>query len=33
LSNLYVTLLHRLAIQADPSGTSTGTLKGLEMVG
>jgi hypothetical protein len=33
LSNLYVSLLHRLGIQADCFATSTGPLQGLEMVG
>jgi hypothetical protein len=32
LSNLYVSMLHRLGIQADRFATSTGPLKGLEMV-
>jgi hypothetical protein len=31
LSNLYVTLLQRLGIDADRFGSSTGTLRGLEM--
>jgi hypothetical protein len=30
LSNLYVTMLQRLGIEADKFGTSTGTLTGLE---
>jgi hypothetical protein len=33
LSNLYVTLLHRLGIHADRFATSTGTLQGLQMIG
>ena len=33
LSNLYVSLLHRLGIQADRFATSTGPLQGLEIVG
>jgi hypothetical protein len=33
LSNLFVTLLQRLGIEADKFGSSTGTLTGLEMVG
>ena len=31
LSNLYVTMLQRLGIEADKFGSSTGTLTGLEM--
>jgi Protein of unknown function (DUF1552). len=31
LSNLYLTMLHRLGIEADRFGSSTGTLTGLEM--
>jgi len=31
LSNLYLTMLHRLGIEADGFGSSTGTLTGLEM--
>ena len=33
LSNLYVSMLQRLGIEADQFGTSTGTLTGLELVG
>jgi hypothetical protein len=33
LSNLYVSMLQRLGIQADRFGSSSGTLTGLEMVG
>jgi hypothetical protein len=33
LSNLYLTLLHRLGVPAEKFGTSTGTLTGLEMRG
>jgi hypothetical protein len=33
LSNLYVSMLQRLGIQADRFGSSTGTLRGLEMAG
>jgi hypothetical protein len=33
LSNLYVTMLQRLGIEASKFGTSTGTLTGLESVG
>lgn len=33
LSNLYVTMLQRLGIEADKFGSSTGTLTGLEAVG
>jgi len=33
LSNLYVSMLQRLGIEADRFGTSTGTLMGLEPVG
>jgi hypothetical protein len=33
LCNLYVSMLQRLGIDADKFGSSTGTLKGLEMVG
>jgi hypothetical protein len=33
LSNLYLTLLHRLGIQAERFATSTGRLRGLEMIG
>ncbi len=33
LSNLYLTMLHRLGIAATRFGTSTGTLTGLETVG
>jgi Protein of unknown function (DUF1552) len=33
LSNLYVSVLQRLGINADRFGSSTGTLRGLEMVG
>lgn len=33
LSNLYVTMLQRLGIEADKFGSSTGTLSGLEPVG
>ncbi len=32
LSNLYVSMLQRLGINADRFGSSTGTLRGLEMV-
>lgn len=32
LSNLYVSMLQRLGIEADSFGSSTGTLTGLEMV-
>jgi hypothetical protein len=32
LSNLYVTMLQRLGIEADRFGSSTGTLSGFEMV-
>ena len=31
LSNLYLSMLHRLGIEADKFGSSTGTLTGLEM--
>lgn len=31
LSNLFVSLLHRLGIEADKFGSSTGTLTGLEL--
>jgi hypothetical protein len=33
LSNLYVSLLRRLGVEADGFGSSTGTLTGLEAVG
>jgi hypothetical protein len=33
LSNLYVTMLQRLGIEADRFGSSTGTLSGLETAG
>jgi hypothetical protein len=33
LSNLYVSMLQRLGINADRFGSSTGTLRGLEPVG
>lgn len=33
LSNLYVSMLQRLGIEADKFGSSTGTLTGLEVVG
>jgi hypothetical protein len=33
LSNLYVSLLHRLGIAVDRFATSTGTLQGLEAIG
>ena len=33
LSNLYVSMLQRLGLEADKFGSSTGTLTGLEMVG
>ena len=33
LSNLYVSLLHRLGVEADRFGSSTGPLRGLEVVG
>ena len=33
LSNLYVSMLQRLGIEADKFGSSTGTLTGLEMAG
>jgi hypothetical protein len=33
LSNLYVSLLQRLGINADRFGSSTGTLRGLEAIG
>jgi hypothetical protein len=33
LSNLYLSMLHRLGIEAERFGSSTGTLTGLEMVG
>ncbi|MCI0681072.1 MAG: DUF1552 domain-containing protein [Gemmataceae bacterium] len=33
LSNLYVTMLQRLGINADRFGSSTGTLRGLEVAG
>ncbi len=33
LSNLYVSMLQRLGIEAEQFGSSTGTLAGLEMVG
>jgi hypothetical protein len=33
LCNLYVSMLQRLGINADKFGSSTGTLKGLEMAG
>jgi hypothetical protein len=31
LSNLYVSMLQRLGIEADRFGSSTGTLRGLEI--
>lgn len=31
LSNLFVSMLHRMGIDADKFGSSTGTMKGLEM--
>lgn len=31
LSNLYLTMLHRLGIEAESFSTSTGTMRGLEM--
>jgi hypothetical protein len=33
LSNLYVSMLQRLAVETDKFGTSTGTLTGLELAG
>jgi hypothetical protein len=33
LSNLYVSMLHRLGINAERFGSSNGTLRGLEMAG
>lgn len=33
LSNLYLSMLHRLGIEANKFGSSTGTLTGLEMAG
>ena len=33
LSNLYVSMLQRLGIEADRFGSSTGTLTGLETAG
>ena len=33
LSNLYVSMLQRLGIEADRFGSSTGTLTGLDAVG
>ena len=33
LSNLYLSMLHRLGIDADKFGSSSGTLTGLEMAG
>jgi hypothetical protein len=33
LSNLYLSMLHRLGIEADKFGSSNGTLTGLEMAG
>ena len=33
LSNLYLSMLHRMGINADKFGSSTGTLPGLEMAG
>jgi hypothetical protein len=33
LSNLYLSMLHRLGIEADKFGSSKGTLTGLQMVG
>jgi len=33
LSNLFVTMLQRLGVEADRFGTSTGTLTGLETAG
>jgi hypothetical protein len=33
LSNLYLSMLHRLGINADRFGSSTGTLTGLDMAG
>jgi len=33
LCNLYVSMLQRLGLEVDKFGSSTGTLKGLEMVG
>jgi len=32
LSNLFVSMLQRMGIEADKFGSSTGTLTGLEMV-
>lgn len=32
LSNLYLSILHRLGIEADSFSTSSGTMRGLEMV-
>ncbi len=32
LSNLYLSMLHRLGVEADSFSTSTGTMRGLEMV-
>ncbi|MFO0927582.1 MAG: hypothetical protein U0736_11160 [Gemmataceae bacterium] len=32
LSNLYLTMLHRLGIEAKAFSTARGTLRGLEMV-
>ena len=31
LSNLYLSMLHRLGIESNRFGSSTGTLTGLEM--
>jgi hypothetical protein len=33
LSNLYLTMLQRLGIEADRFGSSTGTLSGFETAG
>ena len=33
LSNLFVSMLQRMGIEADKFGSSTGTLTGLEMRG
>ena len=33
LANLYLTMLHRLGVNADWFSTSTGTLQGLEFAG
>ena len=33
LSNLFVSMLQRLGLEADKFGSSKGTLKGLEPVG